>query len=132
MRIIPLVFLLFFSTRIWAIELKDTTLVNGCQLINWAGEKFKVFPGSFCQFFDDGSDVDESLPIISSNKTCGYKIIMAEHPFAFLDEHYSFCYEFYRFESFALAGIVFLWNYIFRISIVVYTSIFNKGLYNVY
>jgi hypothetical protein len=70
LRITLISFLLIFTTNIWAIDLKETTLVNGCQLINWSGEKFKVFPGSFCQFFDDGSFLTatrESLKYLSKN-----------------------------------------------------------------
>jgi hypothetical protein len=42
-------------TDVFAMDLKNTHLVNGCSVFNWDGEKVKSFPGSFCQFFDDGS-----------------------------------------------------------------------------
>jgi hypothetical protein len=55
MRIISTVLLALFMNNLWALDQKNTHLVNGCTLFNWRGERVKIFPGSFCQFFNDGS-----------------------------------------------------------------------------
>lgn len=61
----------FWMTNIWALDLKKAHLVNGCVVLNWDGTREKVLPGSFCQFFEDGSflsGTDQGLKYISKDK----------------------------------------------------------------
>lgn len=47
--------LILFSSLSMAQSWKKMNLVNGCHIMDINGENVKSFPGSFCQFLDDGS-----------------------------------------------------------------------------
>jgi hypothetical protein len=55
-----LLLLLLDCSSLWAHSFKNTHLINGCALTSWEGKREKVFPGVFCQFFDNGSFLSAS------------------------------------------------------------------------